>query len=87
MSSFVSGMNDFCNNTVDFGATDISYATQQSICSTGQVPYPFQYMPDVAGGLAFEYNLQGANGQRITNLVLNGPTLARDLHRRHQELE
>jgi phosphate transport system substrate-binding protein len=32
-------------------------------------------MPDVAGGLAFEYNLQGQNGQRITNLVLNGPTL------------
>ena len=32
-------------------------------------------MPDVAGGLAFEYNLQGANGQRIKNLILNGPTL------------
>ena len=39
------------------------------------MPYPFQYMPDVAGGLAFEYNLQGANGQRIKNLILNGPTL------------
>lgn len=75
VSSSVIGMNDFCNRTVDFGATDISYATQQSQCSTSQVPYPFQYMPDVAGGLAFEYNLQGANGQRITNLILNGPTL------------
>ena len=75
VSSSVIGMNDFCNKTVDFGATDISYATQQANCTTPQVPYPFQYMPDVAGGLAFEYNLQGANGQRITNLILNGPTL------------
>ena len=75
VSSSVIGLNDFCNKTVDVGATDISYATQQSNCSTTQVPYPFQYMPDVAGGLAFEYNLQGANGQRIKNLILNGPTL------------
>lgn len=76
VSSSVVGMNDFCNKTVDFGATDISYATQQSNCATSAVPYPFQYMPDVAGGLAFEYNLQGSNGQRITNLILNGSTLA-----------
>ncbi len=75
VSSSIVGMNDFCQQTVQFGATDISYATGQADCSTSQVPYPFQYMPDVAGGLAFEYNLQGANGQRITNLVLNGPTL------------
>ena len=61
--------------TVQFGATDISYATGQAYCTTPQVPYPFQYMPDVAGGLAFEYNLTGQNGQRITNLILNGATL------------
>ncbi len=75
VSSSIIGMNAFCQNTVQFGATDISYATGQANCSTSQVPYPFQYMPDVAGGLAFEYNLQGQNGQRITNLILNGPTL------------
>jgi phosphate transport system substrate-binding protein len=75
VSSSVIGMNDFCNRTVDFGATDISYATEQSNCTTSQVPYPFQYMPDVAGGLAFEYNLSGQNGQQITNLVLNASTL------------
>jgi phosphate transport system substrate-binding protein len=75
VSSSIIGMNDFCQNTVQFGATDISYATGQSVCTTSQVPYPFQYMPDVAGGLAFEYNLTGQNGQRITNLILNGPTL------------
>jgi phosphate transport system substrate-binding protein len=75
VTSSIIGMNDFCQNTVQFGATDISYATGQSVCTTPQVPYPFQYMPDVAGGLAFEYNLTGQNGQRITNLILNGPTL------------
>ena len=47
-------MNDFCQAQVAFGATDISYATGQADCSTSQVPYPFQYMPDVAGGLAFD---------------------------------
>jgi phosphate transport system substrate-binding protein len=75
LSNSIQGMNSFCQQTVTFGATDISYATQQSVCSTSQVPYPFQYMPDVAGGLAFEYNLQGANGQRINNLILSGTVL------------
>ena len=60
---------------MDFGATDIAYSTGQSVCTTSQVPYPFQYMPTVAGGLSFEYNLTGQNGQQVTNLVLNASTL------------
>jgi phosphate transport system substrate-binding protein len=75
VSSSVIGMNEFCANTVSFGATDIAFSTQQSNCNTDQVPYPFQYMPDVAGGLAFEYNLTGQNGQQITNLILNASIL------------
>ncbi len=75
VSNSIVGMNDFCNNTVDFGATDISYATRQSGCGPKQVPFPYQYVPDVGGSLAFEYNLKGSNGVRITNLVLNAPTL------------
>ena len=75
VSSSVIGMNEFCANTVSFGATDIAYSTQQSNCTTDQVPYPFQYMPDVAGGLAFEYNLTGQNGQPVTNLILNATVL------------
>jgi len=75
VSSSILGMNAFCQKTVDFGATDISYATGQSICSTSQVPYPFQYIPDVGESLAFEYNLSDTAGQRITNLTLNAPTL------------
>jgi phosphate transport system substrate-binding protein len=75
VSSSVLGMNEFCQQTVAFGATDISYSTGQSVCSTSQVPYPFQYMPTVAGGLSFEYNLTGQNGQQVTNLILNAPVL------------
>ncbi len=75
VSSSVIGLNDFCQATVDFGATDIAYSTGQSVCTTNQVPYPFQYMPTVAGGLAFEYNVNGQNGQQVTNLVLDPPTL------------
>ena len=68
-------MNEFCQQTVAFGTTDISYSTGQSVCATSQVPYPFQYMPTVAGGLSFEYNLTGQNGQQVTNLILNAPVL------------
>ncbi len=75
VSSSIVGLNDFCNNTVDFALSDLSYAAGQSDCSPTQVPYPYQYVPDVGGSLAFEYNLQGPNGKRITNLVLNAQTL------------
>lgn len=75
VSSSIIGMNNFCQTTTEVGATDISYDTGQSNCSPSQVPYSFQYMPDVAGGLSFEYNLHGPNGRRITNLVLSAPVL------------
>ena len=32
VSSSVLGMNEFCQQTVDFGATDIAYSTGQSVC-------------------------------------------------------
>jgi phosphate transport system substrate-binding protein len=75
VSSSVVGLNDFCQQTIAFGLSDISYATRQGDCDPKQVPYPYQYIPDVAGSLAFEYNLKGSNGARIKNLVLNAPTL------------
>jgi phosphate transport system substrate-binding protein len=75
VSSSVLGMNQFCDQTVAFGATDIAYSTNQSQCTTSQVPYPFQYMPDVAGGLAFEYNVDGQNGSQINNLILNSAAI------------
>ncbi len=82
-----SGMNDFCNKTVDVRRDRHLVCHQQSICTTSQVPYPFQYMPDVAGGLAFEYNLTGAERPADQEPHPERPDAARDLHRLHQELE
>ncbi len=68
----VFGLNSFAQNQVDFGASDIPYSSGQADSSPTQ---PFQYLPDVAGALAFMYNLQGVDGQQIKNLVLNASTL------------
>ena len=75
-SSSVIGLNEFCAQTVDFAVTDISYGADLSNCGPSQVPYPFQYIPAAGGSLAFQYNLKKANGTRITDLVLNAPTIA-----------
>ncbi len=75
VSSSVIGLNDFCQQTVDFALSDTSYAAGQSACRPAQVPYHYQYVPDVGGSLAFEYNLTGQNGQQVTNLVLDPSTI------------
>ncbi len=66
------GLNDFATGSVDFGASDIPYSSQQAQ-STPALPY--QYMPDVAGGLSFMYNLTGNDGQRINSLILDAQTI------------
>ncbi len=68
VSSSVIGLNNFGQNQVDFAASDIPYSAQQSTYYPSQ---PYQYMPDVAGGLSFMFNLNGTDGQQITNLNLN----------------
>ena len=68
VTSSVIGLNNFALNQVDFAASDIPYSSGQA---TSSPSVPYQYMPDVAGGLAFMYNLTGNDGQRITSLVLN----------------
>jgi len=68
VSSSVLGLQNFAQNLVDFGASDIPYSSGQS-AYTPTVPY--EYMPDVAGALAFMYNLTGKTGTPITNLILN----------------
>lgn len=73
VTSSVIGLNNFATNQVDFGASDIPYSSGQAQ-STPTIPY--QYMPDVAGGLSFMYNLMGKDGQRITNIILNASTVA-----------
>ena len=68
VSSSVVGLNNFGQSQIDFAASDIPYSAQQSTYYPNQ---PYQYMPDVAGGLAFMFNLNGVNGQQITDLNLN----------------
>lgn len=68
VSSSVVGLNNFGQNQIDFAASDIPYSAEQS---TNYPTQPYQYLPDVAGGLAFMFNLNGNDGQRITNLNLN----------------
>ncbi len=68
VSSSVVGLNNFAQNQEDFSASDIPYSSQQASFSPS---VPYQYLPDVAGGLSFMYNLSGNDGQQITSLVLN----------------
>jgi phosphate transport system substrate-binding protein len=68
VSSSVIGLNNFAQNQLDFAASDIPYSSGQASSTPTQ---PYQYMPDVAGALAFMYNLTGNNGSKITNLVLD----------------
>lgn len=76
-TSSVIGLNDFCQQTVNFAASDFSYAAGRSNCSPSEVAYPYQYVPDLGGSLALEYNLKDASGKPITDLVLNAKTIAK----------
>lgn len=70
--SSVIGLDEYAQNEIDFGASDIPYSSGQA---TSSPTAPYQYMPDVAGALAFMYNLKGVNGNKINNLILNGEAL------------
>jgi phosphate transport system substrate-binding protein len=72
VSSSVLGLNFFAQNQDDFVASDIPYSSGQADNTPTQ---PYQYLPDVAGALAFMYNLNGTNGQQIKGLVLNAQTI------------
>jgi len=69
------GRNQFKAGTVDFAITEIPYG----LTDGGVVDTPptrgFVYLPIVAGGTAFMYNLT-AGGKRITNLRLSGEAVA-----------
>ena len=72
------GRKDYANKSTDFGVTDSPYRGKDP--STGAVDSSlgrsFAYLPIVAGGTAFPYNLQ-VGGKRVRNLRLSGETLAK----------
>ncbi|SDO49684.1 ABC-type phosphate transport system, substrate-binding protein [Cryobacterium flavum] len=75
-SGSTQGRNDFANGTSDFGVSEIPYAIANSNEADIRPSREFAYMPIVAGGTAFMYNLE-IGGKRVTNLRLSGDTIAK----------
>ncbi len=77
-SGSTAGRKNFLNGTVDFAASDIPFQLNPEDGSTPESPTPgsYAYMPVVAGGTAFMYNLK-INGQRVTNLRLSGENVVK----------
>ncbi|MFE1959571.1 phosphate ABC transporter substrate-binding protein PstS [Streptomyces sp. NPDC059479] len=70
------GRNQFRNGTVDYGVSEIPYGITDSGVVDSPPPRKYAYMPIVAGGTSFMYNLKIGN-QRVTNLRLSGEVLAK----------
>ena len=71
-SSSIGALNDFAQQQVDMAASDLPYSSGQADTMPTS---PYQYVPAVASGLSFMYNLKGNDGQRITNLVLDAKVI------------
>ncbi|MFC7219892.1 phosphate ABC transporter substrate-binding protein PstS [Streptomyces polyrhachis] len=70
------GRNQFRNGTVDFAVSEIPYGIKDNGVVDQPPPRRYAYMPIVAGGTAFMYNLRIA-GKRVTNLRLSGQVIAK----------
>src|SRR3954452_19473406 len=70
------GRSQFIQGTVDFANTEIPFQNPPEPGQQAEIPSrPYAYLPIVAGGTSFMYNLTVA-GQRVTDLRLSGATLA-----------
>jgi len=70
------GRNQFASGLVDFGVSEIPYGKDDNAAAEAKPKFKYAYMPIVAGGTAFMYNLSiGKN--RVTNLRLSGDTLVK----------
>jgi len=70
------GRSQFIQGTVDFANTEIPFQNPPEPGQQAEVPgRPYAYLPIVAGGTSFMYNLT-VGGQRVTDLRLSGQTLA-----------
>ena len=71
------GRRDFIAKTVDYAVSEIPFQSHPEDGSQPEVPTTkFAYMPIVAGGTSFMYNLQ-IGGKRVTNLRLSGETITK----------
>ena len=69
------GRNFYLIDQVDFAVSEIPFQPEERQQLQGKNK-SFQYLPIVAGGTSFMYNLVDDAGKRITDLRLSGPTLA-----------
>lgn len=71
------GRKDFINGTVDFAVSEIPFQSAPEDGSAPERPANgYAYMPIVAGGTSFMYNLK-IGGKRVTNLRLGGETVTK----------
>ena len=70
------GRNQFRNGTIDFGVTEIPYGLKDGGVYDSPPSRGYAYMPIVAGGTSFMYNLK-IGGRRVTNLRLSGLNVAK----------
>ncbi len=70
------GREEFKTAQVDFAVSEIEYGLSDGGKFDQPPATPFAYMPIVAGGTAFMYNLKIGN-KRVTNLRLSGEVLAK----------
>jgi phosphate ABC transporter phosphate-binding protein len=71
-----SGRNDFRFGQVDFAVSEIPYGLTDAGVTEPTPDRAFAYMPIVAGGTSFMYNLKIGN-KRVTNLRLSGETITK----------
>ncbi len=71
-----SGRNDFKSGQVDFAVSEIPYGLTDGGVLDPKPDRGFAYMPIVAGGTAFMYNLKIGN-KRVANLRLSGETITK----------
>lgn len=71
------GRQDFINKIVDFAISEIPFQPAPEDGSAPEVPAtPYAYMPIVAGGTSFMYNLK-IGGKLVTDLRLDGETITK----------
>ena len=71
------GRRDFTQGSVDFAVSEIPFQSKPEDGSAPEVPgFGYAYMPIVAGGTSFMYNLK-INGKRVSNLRLSGETVTK----------
>lgn len=70
------GLNNYAQNSIDFAGTEAEFSSL--FAGTAQtVSRGYQYIPDVAGGIAVMYNVQDKAGRQVTYLHLSRHTIAK----------